>query len=102
MPFMNKGQEDDDELPGSGLHVDLASRFCPECRKEALPWQETCEDCGVPPVTADELPSSSFPLPAHLLEGLDDEPTSDEDDAGAQGADDADRADDRGPDVGER
>ena len=87
MGFLNKRQEDDDELPGSGLHVDLDARFCPECRKEALPWQDACEDCGVPPVTAEQLPSSSFPLPSHLLEGLDDG-TGDDDPGAERGPDD--------------
>jgi hypothetical protein len=71
--FLNKRQEDDEELPGSGLHVDLGVRVCPECRKEALPWQEVCADCGVAPVAPEQLPASDFPLPAHLLEGLEDE-----------------------------
>jgi hypothetical protein len=71
--FLNKQQDEDDELPGSGLHVDLDVRICPDCRTEAMPWQDTCATCGATPVLASQLPARSIALPSHLLEGLDDE-----------------------------
>lgn len=73
MGIVNKKEDGGGQLPGSsGLHVDLDLRVCPECRTEALPWQETCPQCGVAPVPQEQLTASSFPLPAHLLEGLDE------------------------------
>jgi hypothetical protein len=69
--FLNKRQEDDEELPGSGLHVDLGVRVCPECRKEALPWQEVCADCGVAPVAPGPLPASrKIHVPGRVQPGI--------------------------------
>lgn len=62
MGFLSgRKQEDDDELPGSGLHLDTEVKICPSCRREALPWQATCAECGVATVTADQLPASELP-----------------------------------------
>jgi predicted amidophosphoribosyltransferase len=68
-----KEQDEDDALPGaSGLRVDLDRRVCPTCRREALPWEDTCAGCGVATVLPSEVPASSFPLPAHLFDDLDE------------------------------
>jgi hypothetical protein len=78
VPFLDpKGaDEEDDALPGApGLHLDLDDRRCQECRREALPWQHTCADCGGALVSRRDLPAETFPLPAHLL---DDEPAGDD------------------------
>lgn len=90
MGFLNKSQEEDDELPGSGLHVDLDTRRCPECRRETLPWQDVCPDCGIAPVSPSELPASGFALPAHLLEDPADDLTADTDTATDARDDDSD------------
>jgi rRNA maturation protein Nop10 len=65
MAFLDpKKQQEDDELPGSsGLHLDLDIRICPECRRESLPWQDECADCGVPTVAPSALPAQRFVLP---------------------------------------
>jgi hypothetical protein len=71
MGFLDPKKKDDDELPGSsGLQLDLDVRICPRCRRESLPWQDTCPDCGVPTVAPTDIPAESFALP-HLA--LDDE-----------------------------
>lgn len=76
MSFLDpKQQQDDDELPGTGLRLDLDVKACPSCRREALPWEKVCPDCGVPTVAATELPPRSFPLP-HL--DADDEEAGDD------------------------
>jgi hypothetical protein len=74
MGFLNRNQQDDEELPGSGLHLDLDVRRCPQCRREAPPWQEDCPDCGVGTVPSRDLPPVEGGLPdlSHLA--VDDEP----------------------------
>lgn len=72
--------EEDDELPGgSGLHLDLDTRVCPACGREALPWQRDCQDCHVPTVDRGDVPVPVFELP-----NLDDT------DEGPGGSDDTD------------
>jgi hypothetical protein len=67
-----KKLQEDDELPGgSGLHLDLETKVCPSCQREALPWQTECEDCGVPTVVRADVPVAEFDLPNLLL---DDDP----------------------------
>lgn len=77
MGILNKKFEDDNELPGSGVRVDLETKACPDCRREALPWQTRCEDCDVPVIRQDELPATGVDLPG-LAALLDDEPTDDD------------------------
>jgi hypothetical protein len=67
----NKLQEDDELPGGSGLHLDLETKVCPVCQREALPWQTECEDCGVPTVVRADVPVPEFDLPNLLL---DDDP----------------------------
>ncbi len=57
---------------GSGLHVDLDERWCPQCRRSLLPWQDTCPTDGAQPVRS--LPPAMPPPPAHLLADDDDAP----------------------------
>ena len=67
----DRHKDEDDGLAGSsGLHVDLETKICPECRREALPWQRTCPACGVPTVLPKDLPPASLPLP-HLDDDTD-------------------------------
>jgi hypothetical protein len=68
MGFLNRKQEDDQELPGSGLHLDLEVRRCSQCRREVAPWQEACPDCGAGTVPARDLPPLTGGLPdlSHL------------------------------------
>lgn len=64
MGFLDPRQQEDDESLGglAGLHVDLDTRICPACRREAAPWQGTCPDCGTATVPPRDLPPASFPL----------------------------------------
>lgn len=64
--LINRKQEDDDELPGSGVSVDLDTKVCPSCRREAMPWEDTCPECGSATVAPDEVPASEIPLPPGL------------------------------------
>jgi hypothetical protein len=68
MGFLDPKRKDDEELPGSGLHLDLEVKRCPVCRRETLPWETTCPDCGVATVPADQLPARDEGLPdlSHL------------------------------------
>jgi hypothetical protein len=75
MGFLDPKQQDDEELPGSGLHLDLEVRRCPQCRREVPPWQEACPECGIGTISARDLPPAGSGLPdlSHLAG--DDEPT---------------------------
>lgn len=84
MGIVSKRPEDDDELPGSGRRVDLGVKICPNCRREALPWEERCATCDIAPVAPDEVPATEISLPPGLR-GLDD-------------VDDGEDADRTGPD----
>lgn len=86
MGFLDpKRHQEDDELPGSGLHLDLDVRTCPACRREAMPWEETCPTCGVATVTTDEMPPQGFPLP-HLADDEGDASAEDPADGSGPGA----------------
>jgi rRNA maturation protein Nop10 len=85
--FLDPKRKDEEEEPGaSGLHLDLDTKVCPSCRREALPWQATCPECGVATVPPTQLPAERSPLDLRHL-AVDD----DEDEAG----DDEDAAPDR-------
>lgn len=67
MGFLDpKQQQDDEELPGSGRSIDLETKVCPTCRREALPWEERCAECDVAPVPPDQVPASEVTLPPGL------------------------------------
>lgn len=66
MGLINRKQEDDDQLPGSGVSVDLDTKVCPSCRREALPWEDTCPGCGVATVAPEDVPASEVSLPPGL------------------------------------
>jgi hypothetical protein len=90
MAFLDpKKQQEDDELPGaSGLRLDLDVRICPECRRESLPWQDTCEHCGVATVAPSEVPAEHFRLPNLTLDDEEpDEPAAEDDPGGPDAAD---------------
>ena len=78
----NKLQEDDELPGGSGLHLDLDTKVCPECRREALPWQTECQDCHVPTVLRADVPAPEFALPNLAL----DDDAADEGDHGEASA----------------
>ncbi|GGI03221.1 hypothetical protein [Egicoccus halophilus] len=60
-----KQDEHDDVLPGApGLHLDLDVRVCPRCRAQVPPWQPRCRDCDVATVAPEDVPATSFALPA--------------------------------------
>jgi rRNA maturation protein Nop10 len=84
MAFLDpKKQQEDDELPGSsGLRLDLDVRICPDCRRESLPWQDACPDCGVATVPPTELPAQRFALPDLAIDGDEDQDDEVEGDAG--------------------
>lgn len=81
MPFVNKGGGgDEDAGDRDSLRIDLDPLACPVCRRELLPWQDTCPDDGVPPVRKSALPPVDDPLLARLLEEEGDHaPVSDPD-----------------------
>ncbi|HWB72540.1 MAG TPA: hypothetical protein VG452_09995 [Egibacteraceae bacterium] len=62
-----KDQEEPGGSGGSGLHIDLEERACPECRRALTPWQATCPHDGAPAVPRAQLPPAIAPPPAHLL-----------------------------------
>lgn len=65
------GKRQDLDQPGgggSGLHLDLDSRYCRVCRRELLPWQATCDRDGGEAVPLAELPPSGPQPPPHLLD----------------------------------
>ncbi len=66
MGFLNPKQKQDDQLPGSGRSIDLDTKVCPTCRREALPWEDRCAECDVAPVPADEVPATEVSLPPGL------------------------------------
>lgn len=59
---------------GSGLELDLDLKACGTCRRELLPWQDTCPDDGGPAVRKADLTAPRDPLAARLAALLDDEP----------------------------
>lgn len=63
-----KGGEDETEA-GRGLELDLDVKACPVCRRELLPWQETCPEDGAGAVARADLPPADGPaVPDHLLD----------------------------------
>jgi rRNA maturation protein Nop10 len=83
MAFLDPNKkQDDEELAGaSGLRLDLDVRICPECRRESLPWQDTCPTCGVATVAPTDVPAERFTLP-HLALDDEDEEGDDTEDGG--------------------
>ncbi len=84
MGFLDPSKlQEDDALPGgSGLHLDLDTKACPACHREALPWQTECEDCGVPTVVRADVPVPEFELPNLAPDDIEDD-TEDEPTGGA-------------------
>lgn len=75
-----------DEGGGSdSLGLDDEYKRCETCRRELLPWQDTCPDDGGRAVSPGALAADHDPLLARLL--------AEDDDADQPGAGDADRAD---------
>lgn len=90
MGILNKKSEEDDELPGSGMRVDLDTKICPQCRREALPWQDVCPECGVSTVSPEDVPATEVALPPGLRALAEDDALDDgSDDALDDGSGDA-------------
>ncbi len=98
MGFINpKKEQEDGQLPGSGVEIDLETRVCPHCRREALPWEDRCPECGEVPVAPEDVPAQEVALPPGLaaLAALEDEDRAVGDDDTAP----PDEADTDGPDA---
>lgn len=69
MPFVKKGGggQEDDGGGGFGLGEDFDPLACPVCRRELLPWQDTCPEHDAEGVHRSELPPVEDPLLARLL-----------------------------------
>lgn len=64
-----------EEKDPSGTSLDMERKHCPTCRRELPPWREVCPDDDTTLVALEELPADDGPsIPAHLLEGIEDEP----------------------------
>ncbi len=55
------------DLGGDELGIDLGLRACLICRRELLPWQDTCPDDGGKGVLREELPPPGDPVLDRLL-----------------------------------
>jgi hypothetical protein len=66
MGFLNPKKQEDEQLPGSGVSIDLDTKICPNCRREALPWEERCAECDEVPVPPDQVPATEMLLPPGL------------------------------------
>lgn len=60
------GYETHRDASGSGLDLDLDLRACEVCRRELLPWQQTCPDDGGRAVRQEDLPPPVDPLVERL------------------------------------
>lgn len=80
-------REDDDDLQADGV------RRCATCRRELLPWEDTCPQDGGRAVRPDEIPAETDALLARLLAEDDpgtpevDHPRRESDGDGAPGGD---------------
>ncbi|MDX1659649.1 MAG: hypothetical protein R3343_12580 [Nitriliruptorales bacterium] len=75
---------------GPSVELDLDNRVCATCRRELLPWQETCPDDGGEAVKPGELPPPEDPLAERLAAMMDDGDQSDSEQV------DDDQSDDEG------
>lgn len=77
-----KFTNDDDDGGGSdAVTLPLDDVVCSVCGRELAPWMTTCPDDGGAPMPRSESMDDGPSIPAHLLEGLDDMPAPDPDDA---------------------
>ena len=81
MGLLAKKGGGDEEKDPSGTSLDMDRKHCPTCRRELPPWREVCPDDDTPLVALADLPDDGPTVPAHLLDGLDDEPAPGQDDA---------------------
>jgi hypothetical protein len=72
MGFVQKKGGDEGGGGGSGLELDLDLKACSTCRRELLPWQDTCPDDGGAAVPKTQLQADD-PVAARLAALLDDE-----------------------------
>jgi hypothetical protein len=75
MGFVQKKEDDGGGAlgGGAGLEVDLDLKACETCRRELLPWQDTCPDDGGRALPKTALAPDADPLLARLLDEPDDE-----------------------------
>lgn len=84
MGLLAKQGGGDEEKDPSGTSLDMERKHCPTCRRELPPWREVCPDDGTDLVPLEEVPADEGPaIPAHLLDGLDEDPAPAEDDGPA-------------------
>ena len=76
------GGGDEDDGGGDSLGLGDDHKRCEVCRRELLPWQDTCPDDGGRGVAPGELDAVHDPLLARLL-AEDDAEADDDGDAGA-------------------
>lgn len=73
MGLLAKKGGGDEEKDPSGQSLDMERKHCPTCRRELPPWREVCPDDDTPLVPLSSMPADDGPpIPAHLLDGLDD------------------------------
>lgn len=81
MAFLGRQQKDeDDDLGGDRVSLDLDDLVCPTCGRDLPPWVDTCPDDGTAAVPRSSTTDRTPEIPAHLLEGLDDLPVPSSDD----------------------
>ncbi|MBW3657222.1 MAG: hypothetical protein KY457_01190 [Actinobacteria bacterium] len=72
MGFVQKKGGDEGGSGGSGLEMDLDLQACAVCRRELLPWQDTCPEDGGTAVPKAGLPAVEDPVAARLAALLDE------------------------------
>lgn len=90
-------RQQDEEREGDAVRLNLDDLACPTCGRDLPPWVDRCPDDDTPAVPRAELQDTALPdIPAHLLEGLEDEAAPvDEAAAGSDGGtDEGDGTDD--------
>lgn len=73
--------DDENDDGGSTPWLDLGLRVCPACRRELMAWEERCPADGSEGVPQRSVQTDGVPpVPAHLLDDEDDEPSADDTD----------------------
>ncbi len=89
MALLGRRQDDeDDDLGGDTLSLNLDDLVCPTCGRDLPPWVDTCPDDGTAAVPRSSTTDRTPDIPAHLLDGLDDLPAPASDDQPGHADDD--------------
>lgn len=73
MALLGRRQQDE-EREGDAVRLNLDDLACPTCGRDLPPWVDRCPDDDTPAAPRAELQDAALPdIPAHLLEGLEDE-----------------------------